>query len=420
MELPVVIFTLIAEYLTITWIKVLRLVVRLPLPILVFGEVFVKNTLAIRVFNFMIFCTVRRGVYKLPKKNRANFLKLDAYSNCITNNNSLRGMTNLTYLKCSAEFTDEIANYLPNLTSLHCESNENLTDAALYALPNLTYLNCDSNENFTDSAIRSLTALTDLDLSNCESITDYALIGLNLKKLVCGSNTNITDASLKTLTGLTELCIGINPNFTVDSFRYLTALTALYMGKDNNITDDALQCCTNLRILFVCSNTTLTDLALKYCTNLQELHCGSANFTDAALNGLKLKGLYCGYNRCLTDASLSKQTELEYFDASFNYNFTDMGLQCPGLRTLHCGSSCFTRESLRRLTGLTTLGCGFYSKFTDDDIYNLVNLKKLECIHNYKITEHGINRLVKLKKLECCYRHISPDTPRPNLRIYYY
>lgn len=288
----------------------------------------------------------------------------------IRTESSLPALTQLKSLRVSGIQTlrTEHISHMIGLRSLWLDDNYTITDVSMFT--NLSELSLRDTRVRPYKALSRLTSLTLLDLSNCEAVTNSILCHFTgLQYLSLCSNRIIVD---DTLTGLTQL-------------------RGLQLQSNGLITDNSVRMLTNLRNLNLSRNPSVTGQALLALTKLEELHlCGFCLPLDNHLWPVcdSLTCLYMDHNVSITDASLSRMTNLRVLSLGGHTNITDAGLS--GLTNLHTLTLSENRgasdESLTHLVQLTDLDLSFNERITNASVRRLTRLKRLTLFRNSNIT----------------------------------
>lgn len=116
------------------------------------------------------------------------------------NNDTLKKLTGLTYLKLSNnnKITNKTINLMKNIKYLDLSSNTNIKNRTVELMTNLVYLDLGSNTRINNNTLKKLTNLTHLDLYNNTAITEAAILGLtNLESLYAYQTPKITEMTRK-------------------------------------------------------------------------------------------------------------------------------------------------------------------------------------------------------------------------------
>jgi hypothetical protein len=246
---------------------------------------------------------------------------------------SLSKFPNLKVLKCNYvchNLKDKDLIQLPKLIYLDCISKQFTNDLLQY-IPNLTYLKINQNKtSFTIDGYKYLTKLEVLDgvhvipvnlfkvLPNLRyaycnnTYQDNDIINrTNLRTLICGYNSQISALSIRTLTNLTDLTIYDHINITDNDLNKLTKLNEVTIIP--TLIGDCLLSLTNLTSINICNNLNINDKHLVNLINLKLLIC-NVNITDLTLLNLnKLEMLDCVCNKNFTEKCLMS-LHLKIFD----------------------------------------------------------------------------------------------------------
>ena len=220
---------------------------------------------------------------------------------------------------------DVTATHLAAITFLDLSSKSisSLKAGDFSGLTSLTTLELSYNYSISDiSVLENLTALTTLglnsnslsDISALENLTALTTLGLN--------NNSLSDISaLENLTALTKLSLSSNSLSDISALENLTALTSLGLGRNRKISDiSALENLTALRYLDLSYNRISDISALEDLTALRWLILGYNSLSDiSALENLtSLNAVSLTYNSLSDISALENLTALTWLRLGYN------------------------------------------------------------------------------------------------------
>lgn len=133
---------------------------------------------------------IKNNLDKLPS------LTLNLDKNILIEGSDLALLTNITKLNCglNQNITDHfIMANSETLHTLHCGTNNYISDNSIKLLRNLRCLYCDGNNTITNDGIKDLVALEFLDIGRNPNLSDDGILNLvNLRSLNC-SNMRINE-----------------------------------------------------------------------------------------------------------------------------------------------------------------------------------------------------------------------------------
>lgn len=203
----------------------------------------------------------------------------------------LRCLTGLTLLAISNKEVSNVAiQNLTNLRELSVFSNDKVNDDALKKLSLLTFLR--ANQGLSDAGIMHLRLLTFLDISDSPNVSDYSLQHLSFLTHL-EVNEKISDEGITHLTRLSTLDMS-NSKFISDAalqkFSLLTDLTINEDVSDEGIRD--LVHLTSLSCDFNFYDSEISDFGIEKLTNLKSIEYNLISRSQITKNGLKLLPKY--------------------------------------------------------------------------------------------------------------------------------
>lgn len=305
----------------------------------------------------------------------------------------------------------------PNLTTLICSYNRDLTELDVSKNTKLAVLDCDSD------------SLTTLDVSKNTKLTKLKCTYNKLPSLDVSKNTELLELWCG-YTNVTSLDVSNNHKLTRLYCTYSQQLASLNVSGCTEL--NRLECencllttldvsgCVGLKT-FSCYGNKLTSLNASGCVNMTDLRCESNSLTDINLSGCaKLDRLHCFSNK-LTTLDISDCTVLTNFHCYSNKlttlnlsgcaNITDLRCYsneltaldisaCTKIKILYCNNNLFTELDLSSCCdSLTELQCNS-NKLTALDLSGCTNIKDVRCQTN-KLTTLDLSSCTKLEKLFC-------------------
>jgi hypothetical protein len=322
-------------------------------------------------------------------------IRLDLKERATIGNEGLGSLSNLTSLSLMSEvsITAGVVSRLTGLRSLFLKHNRSLADNGLFGLSNLTTLSLERNATISNCGISQLVQLRSLSLAANAKITDNALSLLtNLTWLDLYDGQLITDKSLSCLSNLRTLDLRGRARVSGRGVApSQSSLTALHLDAYSEwITNADLSRMTNLEVLSLPYNHTITNIGI--------------------MNLWKLKSLNLNYNLRITIEGLVGLSYLASLDLRGNVVILDGLSQLVSLKTLRLDHHAITNETISGLSNLTTLSLVDYrsggSVLGNAALRGLSNLTYLKySTSRMQLTSGGISHLTRLSCICLQPRH---------------
>ena len=324
--------------------------------------------------------------------------------------------TNVPILRCTNNNLSSInLSNLPNLKTLECGFNSNLTSLNLTYLVALDTLRT-FNTNLSSINVNNLTSLKHLDCSY-NHISSLNVSNLtSLKILNCASNW-LTSLDVTPLTQLETLNCSMNQLPTINVAPLVNLINLIC--SNNGIHTLTLSNMPNLEHLEYGNNQS-TSLTFSNVPNMKYLDCAGNSISSLNASVLPLlESLDCSGNH-LTFINVTGLTHLSYFTLALNQMTSINVSGLSSLNNFNCSSNQLTTLNVSGLNSLTALTASNNSITTTDltnlpnlvtvavdynqlsalDLTGSANVNNLNC-NNNQLTSLNITGLVNLSWLDC-------------------